>query len=90
MNIPIHRFVTVFLGVISIFSTLSLPGSSNASGEQLEKAARLLRNRQSQEAMSAALAAPSGGQRSMIAGVAAFKSGRYEDALPLLADAERN
>lgn len=90
MNIIIRSSITSILSLISISSLLVFSDPSAASGELLERAARLLRNRQPQEAMSAAMSAPSSGQRSMIAGVAAFKSGRYEDALPLLADAERS
>ncbi len=90
MNTLFRPNLAGFMTIISVVFILASAGSANSASDQLGKAASLLRNRQNQEALNAALSAPAGGQRSMIAGVAAFKAARFEEAIPLLADAERN
>lgn len=90
MTFQIPRLLTTSLGICTLAVTLTCAGAANSSNEQLRKAAGLLRSNQNQEALQAALAATSDGPRNLIAGEAALRLKRYDEAIRYLADAERS
>lgn len=92
MNNAFRRQLAFFITFLSALFTFTFPftGSADSDNDHLSRAVNLLRKRQSLEAMNMALSAPASGQRSLIAAVAAFRAGRFEDSLPLFADAERS
>jgi soluble lytic murein transglycosylase len=90
MTFQLSRLFTTSLGICTLAVTLTCAGAANSSNEQLRKASGLLRNNQNQEALQAALAAPADGPRNLVAGEAALRLKRYDEAVRYLADAERS
>ena len=89
MTLQIRRLLTTSLGICTLAVTLTCAGAANSSNEQLRKAATLLRSNQNQEALQAALAATADAPRNLVAGEAALRLKRYDEAVRYLADAER-
>ena len=90
MTFQLPRLLTTSLGICTLAITMTCAGAANSSNEQLRKAAGLLRSNQNQEALQAALAAPADGPRNLVAGEAALRLKRYDEAVRYLADAERS
>lgn len=89
MNYKIHRLLTASLIILSATATLTCAGSVDTGNDQLRKAASLLRTNQNQDALLAASAAPADGSRNLLAGEAALRLKRYDEAIRYLTDAER-
>lgn len=85
-----RRLLTVFSSLLFILITLTCAGAGSGSAEHLAKAAAFLRTNQNQEALQSALAASPEGPRNLLAGEAALRLKRYDEAVRLLADAERS
>lgn len=90
MTLRLRRLLLISLGICTLTATLTCAGAANSSTEQLRKAAGLLRSNQNQEALQAALTAPSDGPRNLVAGEAALRLKRYDEAVRYLSDAERS
>lgn len=90
MTFQIPRLLTTSLGICTLTVALTCAGAANSSNEQLRKATALLRSNQNQEALQAALAATADGPRNLVAGEAALRLKRYDEAVRYLADAERS
>jgi soluble lytic murein transglycosylase len=90
MNYKIHRLLTASLIILSATATLTCAGSVDTGNDQLRKAASLLRTNQNQDALLAASAAPADGSRNLLAGEAALRLKRYDEAIRYLSDAERS
>ena len=90
MTFQLSRLFTTSLGICTLAVTLTCAGAANSSNEQLRKASGLLRSNQNQEALQAALAAPADGPRNLMAGEAALRLKRYDEAVRYLSDAERS
>jgi len=90
MTYKLHRLLAGSLTMLAATATLTCAGSTITANEQLRKAAGLLRNNQNQEALQAAANAPADGPRNLLAGEAALRLKRYDEAIRYLADAERS
>jgi len=85
-----YRLLTVSLTILASTATIASAGSSVTSNEQLRRAASLLRNNQNLEALQVASTAPADGPRNLLAGEAALRLKRYDEAIRYLTDAERS
>lgn len=90
MTLHLRRLFSTTLAIVTLAVTLTCAGAANSGSEQLRKAAAFLRNNQNQEALQAALAAPSDGPRNLVAGEAALRLKRYDEAIRYLSDAEHS
>ena len=90
MIFSLRRHLAVCLTILATTATLACAGPPTTDNEQLRKAAIFLRKNQNQEALQSALAAPSDGPRNLLAGEAALRLKRYDEAIRLLSDAERS
>jgi len=88
----IYRFSRLLVASLTILATSATLSASSATpaGEQLRKAAGFLRTNQNLEALQSALAAPADGPRNLVAGEAALRLKRYDEAIRYLSDAERS
>lgn len=78
------------LAILTTTATLLTAGSATITNDQLRKASVFLRNKQNQEALQTALAAPPDGPRNLLAGTAALHLKQYDEAVHYLGDAERS
>jgi soluble lytic murein transglycosylase len=78
------------VAILATTATLLTAGSATIANEQLRKAALFLRNKQNQDALQTALAAPADGPRNLLAGAAALRLKQYDEAVRYLGDAERS
>jgi soluble lytic murein transglycosylase len=79
---------TPYLAAALVLLSLTASGSNSPNTESpLVKAAEGMRRNDFRAAFDAALRAPAGGARDLLAGVAAYRLGRYDEALAPLASA---
>jgi soluble lytic murein transglycosylase len=88
----IYRFSRLLVASLTILATSATLSASSATipNEQIRKASSFLRSNQNQEALQAALAVPADGPRNLVAGEAALRLKRYDEAIRYLSDAERS
>jgi soluble lytic murein transglycosylase len=90
MIFSLHRRLAVCLTILATTATFACAGPTTTGNEPLHKAATFLRNKQNQEALQSALAVPSDGPRNLLAGEAALRLKRYDEAIRLLSEAEKS
>lgn len=90
IKLRLPHLVTRLLAISAFSLTIACHSTAADSMEQLKDAANLLRNNRNQEALQAALQVSPDGPRNLLAGEAAMRLKRYDEALLYLTEAERN
>ncbi len=90
MKYSFNRLMAAFLTVFLAGWTVSCSGASNSPTEEIRKAASLLKARDYKEALQLAGNTPSDPSLNLLAGKAALRLKRYDDAIRYLSVAEAN
>ncbi len=90
MKLSFSRLVAAFLTVFIAGWTVSCNGASSSSTAEISKAASLLKAKDYQQALQVAGNRPAEGSLNLLAGKAALRLKRYDDAISYLKVAEAN